>query len=223
MTGVYMHALGERADELHPKVRDRYDIDQHDDVAVVGRGEMDITRGTVALPALYAMTTRDLLFPEQGEDVPFTVTTVGYVDGAGREMMTTRREFRFDGTRRRFDSLTVWERDNRRLLDVLGRGGHIVSELHPRVEDGALVVEGGRQWLRTGSRYLPMPGPMAASVEVRDRYDEDDDLFHVTATVENPLVGSILEYRGTFDGETEPMTDVPDDLRPTRIGLLPPA
>mgnify|MGYP000571303442 CR=1 FL=1 len=165
---------------------------------------------------------RNLLFPESGDDVPFSVTTVAYRDEAGHEVMTTRREFEFESTRRRFDSLTVWDADAGRLLDFLGLGGPIVSELHPRVEDGALVVEGGRQWLRVRGRYLPMPGPLAATVEVRDRYEETDESYHVDAVVET-VAGEVLSYRGAFTQEREPMDEVPADLRPTRgLWTLPP-
>jgi len=83
MTGVYERALGEAADDLHPKVRDRYSLGPEDGVTV-GRGRMDISRGIHTLPALYAMTSRDMLFPEAGNDVRFAVTTVGYeLDGHG--------------------------------------------------------------------------------------------------------------------------------------------
>ncbi|PSP49664.1 DUF4166 domain-containing protein [Halobacteriales archaeon QH_3_68_24] len=221
MTGVYEHALGDAADDLHPRVRERYGIGPDDGVACVGRGRMDIDNGTLALPALYAMPARDLLFPETGTDVPFTVTTVGYrIDGY--EALTTRRTFDFGDRQRRFDSVTVRDHENERLLDFLGRGGLIASELRPRVEDGALVVGGGRQWTRLGSRYLGLPGPLAADVEVRDRYDEGDERFHVTATVTNPLTGRILRYRGTFTQEFEDWETVPEEYRPTRLTSLPP-
>jgi len=221
MTGVYERALGDAADDLHPGVRERYGIGPGDD-AVVGRGEMDIDNGTLALPVLYAMPARDLLFPETGTDVPFTVTTVGYrLDGY--EAMTTRRTFDFGDTRRRFDSVTVWDHEHERLLDFLGRGGLIASELRPRVEDGALVVGGGRQWARVGSRYLPLPGPFAADVEVRDRYDDGEERYHVLGTVTNALAGRILRYRGTFTQERETIDPVPDDLKPARLSSLPPA
>ncbi|MCT9096257.1 DUF4166 domain-containing protein [Haloarchaeobius sp. HME9146] len=223
MTGVYEYALGDEADDLHPMVRDRYGIGPDEGTACVGRGRMHISRGTHTLPVLYAMTTQNLLFPEAGSDVPFTVTTVGWEHDAGYEVLTTAREFEFDRTRRRFDSLTVWDHENERLLDFLGTDGLIASELHPRVENGALVVEGGKQWLNVGSRFVSLPGPMAASVEVRDRYDETDEQFHVTATVENTLAGHILSYRGAFTQALEPMETVPADLRPSRgLSTLPP-
>jgi hypothetical protein len=221
MTGVYERALGDAADDLHPRVRERYGIGPGDD-AVVGRGEMDIDNGTLALPALYVMPARDLLFPETGTDVPFTVTTVAYrLDGY--EAMTTRRTFEFGDRERRFDSVTVWDHEHDRLLDFLGRGGLIASELRPRVEDGALVVGGGRQWARVGSRYLPLPGPLAADVEVRDRYDESEAHYHVLGTVKNALAGGIFRYRGTFTQERERIDPVPEELKPTPLSSLPPA
>ncbi|WP_276273356.1 DUF4166 domain-containing protein [Haloarcula litorea] len=220
MTGVYERALGDDAAALHPKVRERYSTGP-DDGVTVGQGEMDITRGTHVLPALYAMASRDMLFPEAGHGVPFSVTTVGY-ELDGHEAMTTRRTFEFGGKRRRFDSVTVWDERGERLLDFLGRGGPIATELHPRVEAGALVVEAGRQWLHRDGDYHRLPGFLAAGVEVRDRYDETDERYHVLATVENALAGHVLSYRGSF---TQAMTgrEAVGDLRPL-AGLpdLPP-
>jgi hypothetical protein len=222
MTGVYERALGDAAEDLHPKVRERYELGPEDGVTV-GRGRMDISRGTHVLPALYAMTSRDMLFPEAGHDVRFAVTTVGY-ELDGHEAMTTRRTFNFDGTRRRFDSVTVWDEQNERLLDYLGRGGPIATELHPRVEDGALVVEAGRQWLHRKGRYVGLPEAMVADVEVRDRYDDPGERYHVLATVENPLAGHILSYRGTFRQADEDREDHDvATLKPmTTLPKLPP-
>lgn len=225
MTGVYERALGDEADDLHPKVRDRYALDADDPLVTVGRGEMDVSRGTHVLPALYAMTAENLLFPEAGHDVPFAVTTTGYRAETGHEVLTTRREFAFPGRRRRFDSSTVWDPEGERLLDFLGTTGRLATELLPRVEPrtGALVVEGSRQWLGAGDRYVRLPGPLAASVEVRDRYDEADERFHVTATVENPLAGHVLSYRGRFTQETRNVGSTPPELRlEPGLGTLPP-
>ncbi|WP_254272813.1 DUF4166 domain-containing protein [Haloarcula marina] len=220
MTGVYERALGDAAADLHPKVRERYSIGPEDGVTV-GRGEMDISRGTHVLPALYAMTGREMLFPEAGHDIPFSVTTVGY-ELDGHEAMTTRREFDFGRKRRRFDSVTVWDDDGERLLDFLGRGGLVATELHPRVENGALVVEAGRQWVHRDGRYYRLPGPLVADVEVRDRYDETGECYYVLATVENALAGHILSYRGSFTQELTEREEIAD-LRPlTRLRTLPP-
>ncbi|MFC6976602.1 DUF4166 domain-containing protein [Halomicroarcula sp. GCM10025709] len=202
MTGVYAAKLGDETNHLHQRVRDRYALASTDDHVCVGRGEMDITRSTLLLPGLYAMPHWNLLFPERGEAVPFTVTTAG-VEVAGREALITQRAFTFESTTRRFDSLTVYDDDRDRLFDFLGRGGHIVSELHPRVESGELVIEGGKQWARVAGRYLPLAGPMAATVEVRDNFLDGEDRFRVRAEVTNPLVGEILGYSGTFTQKTE--------------------
>lgn len=222
MTGVYERALGAAAADLHPKVHERYDLDSEDESLCVGRGRMHISRGTHVLPALLAMPRANLLFPEAGRDVPFSVRTVGYRE-SGHEVLATIREFEFGETKRRFDSLTLWDDAAGRLLDFLGTDGRLVSELQPRVEAGALVVESGRQWLRLDGRYVPLPDPLAASVEVHDRYDETDERYHVYAVVENPLAGHIMSYRGSFTEAVEPLDAVPADLRPTvGIDRLPP-
>lgn len=224
MTGVYEHALGNAAGDLHPKVLERYGIGPDDEQVCVGRGRMNITRGTHVLPVLYAMTYDDLLFPEAGRNVPFAVRTIGHRLDAGHEALTTSRIFEFASKTRRFDSLTVWDSERERLLDFLGRNGLIATELHPRVESRALVIDAGDQWLRRGDRYIPLPGPLAASTEVRDRYDETDERFHVTAVVESTLTGHILSYRGSFTQEFHRDVDVPEDLLPTfDLGTLPPA
>jgi hypothetical protein len=221
MTGVYAAKLHAETDYLHRRVRDRYALASTDDYVCVGRGEMDITRGTpLLLPGLYAMPHWNLLFPERGEAVPFTVTTAG-VEVAGREALVTQRAFEFESSTRRFDSLTVYDDDRDRLFDFLGRGGHIVSELHPRVESGELVIEGGEQWARVAGRCLPLVGPMAASVEVRDDYLDGEDRFRVRAEVTNPLVGEILGYSGTFTQQTDSRET--ESLRPCATpATLPP-
>jgi hypothetical protein len=223
MTGVYERALGAAADDLHPKVYERYDLAPDDDRVCVGHGRMDITRGTHVLPALYAMPRLNLLFPEAGHDVPFTVRTAGVRDPAGHDALVTVRSFEFPERTRRFDSLTLWDDAAGRLLDFLGTGGRLVTELHPRVEAGALVVGSGQQWLRVGGRYVALPDPLAASVEVRDRYDGADERFHVHAVVENPLAGHVLGYRGAFTEETLDAAAAPE-TRPPTVGVrtLPP-
>jgi hypothetical protein len=213
VTGVYARALGDAVSELHPKVQERYGTESGPGVVTVGRGEMDVSNGLLARPALYAMTTQNLLFPETGTDVPFTVTSVEYLTDAGHQVLGMRREFEFDGAVRRFDSRTLWDADGERLLDFLGSGGRLVSELLPRVEDGALVVEGGRQWLRAVGRYLPLPGPLGTNVTVRDYYDEEAERLHVHASLRSTLVGEIVTYDGQFTQERDTDRELPAALR----------
>ena len=223
MRGVYERALGSEAEALHPKVRERYHLTSADDRLCIGRGRMHISRGTHVLPVLYPMTAQNLLFPEAGHDIPFSIQTVGFRDRTGREVLATLREFEFSRRVRRFDSLTVWDEEEHRLLDFLGTNGYFVSELHPRVEAGAFVIESGHQWIRINDRYLQLPQSLAVDVELRDRYDEVDERYHVNAVLENTLAGHIFSYRGTFTEKIESLRTIPDDLPlPSEIETLPP-
>ena len=64
MPGVYAAKLGAETDHLHQRVRDRYALASTDDDVCVGRGEMDITRGTpLLLPDCTRCPTGTCCFP----------------------------------------------------------------------------------------------------------------------------------------------------------------
>lgn len=196
---VFRHALGDRFDDLHPTVQDRYGIRPGDDATRVAHGRMRrVDSGSHVRPLLWLSAQLDLLFPETGRDVPFSVYTRAFEDAKGRPGLTISRAFDL-GPGRRFDATFRWDAEHGRLLDFLGRGGHFVSALDVDVLDGGLQVTAGAQWLRTGDRYLRLPDALAASVEVLDRYDEVAERYAVDVTVTNPLAGHVFGYRGWFE------------------------
>jgi len=76
MNSVFQRALGPAYDDLHPAIAERYALTSADRTRCVGRGRMySVRHNPLALPVLWAGTRRNLLFPEQGADVPFEVRT----------------------------------------------------------------------------------------------------------------------------------------------------
>lgn len=216
MSSIFERALGADADSLHPKVRERYGFDSSDDVSTVGRGTMEIGNNPLAVPLLWAGTGVNLLFPETGPAVPFRVRNYAFRDSAGREALAIRRTLEVAPTRTRaFDSVTVYDDEHDRLLDVLGTGAPVATELTASVADGALLLEAGDQWARIGQRYVPLPGALSVAVEVRDWYDDDDHCYRVAASVESPLVGQVMRYGGRFQQEQREVEFVPRGIRPT--------
>lgn len=125
MKSIYERALGSDFMRLHPQIQRRFGFSSTNAVASIGTGVMDrVWHGPAyTLPFLYLATWRRIMFPEQGEDVPFTIENYAYADGFGRETVTWVRTF--DARhRRRYGKQT----SPRTRVDGLGqtrvRNGH---------------------------------------------------------------------------------------------------
>ncbi|PSQ19216.1 DUF4166 domain-containing protein [Halobacteriales archaeon QS_8_69_26] len=216
MSGLFERALGDAWDDLHPRIRDRYGVVAGDDREVVGEGEMSrLRRSTLALPALWLGTFDDFVFPESGTDVPFTITTEAFVDDEGYEALFLRRRFELARTREFVDTLR-WNPHRDCVTDMFGRSGWMVSDVHLESEGDRLALSIGRQWLRVGGRYVPVPGPLAAGGTLYDWYDDEAGRFTVAAEIENPLIGTVFGYEGTFESESREVS--PDRETTSRLG-----
>lgn len=199
VTGLFARALGDAWDDLHPQVRERYGLVAAEHREAVGRGTMDrLARHPLAVPVFWLATREDFLFPEQGTDVPFSITSEAFVDDLGHEALFLRREFETDPPREFVDTLR-WNPDRECITDFMGRSGYLATDLHLRAVEGDLVLDIGSQWLRARGRYLPLPGPLAAAGTLRDWYDDEADTFCVAAEITNPLLGAVFAYDGTFE------------------------
>jgi hypothetical protein len=68
----------------------RFSLLSADGMAAVGTGVMEkIWHGAAyTLPFPYVGTWRSIMFPERGQNVPFTIQNYAYVDPLGRETVT---------------------------------------------------------------------------------------------------------------------------------------
>lgn len=201
MTGLFEREVGEGWDALHPRVRERYGLEAGEDREAVGVGRMDeLERNPLATPIRWLGTVDDVLFPEGGTDVPFTITTEAFVDDAGNEALYLHRRFETDPPREFVDTLR-WNPARGCITDLFGRRGLVAADLHVRADDGALALSIGTQWLRVGGTYLALPDPLSVDGRIRDWYDDESDRFRVAAEVVNPLVGTVFGYAGAFESE----------------------
>ena len=108
MSSIYRQALGSDFARLHPQIQRRFGFSSADGIAAVGRGVTDeVWHGPrYTLPFLYLGTWRSIMFPETGQDVPFSIENYAYVDDFGRETVTWLRTFNTDRPRR-FDAYTI--------------------------------------------------------------------------------------------------------------------
>lgn len=209
MTGLFERAVGDGWETLHPRVRDRYGLVADEGREAVGTGRMhELARNPLTSPIRRLGTVDDFLFPEGGADVPFTVVTESFVDDAGFEALFLHRRFEFEtAPTRRFVDTLRWNPERGCITDLLGRRGRVAVDLRVRADDGALALSFGRQWLRMGGRYVQFPGPLSIDGELRDWFDDDRGRFRVTAAVDNPLVGTVFGYDGSFENAFRPVGD----------------
>jgi hypothetical protein len=221
VTSIYQEMLGDDFHRLHPKIQWRFGFSSADGVCQIGTGVMDeIWRGRAfTLPFLLLGSTRRVLFPSRGRDVPFTISNYAYVDGFGRETVTWARRFRLRRRYRAFDATMVHSRQRGLIVDYLGTHQHLAVDIHCSVDDeGALCLRTGEQRFYEGRIGFRFPALLTGVANVREWWDETDQRFHIDVNVSNRVFGPLFGYRGSFTVVERPCPrdEIPLDVRPLR-------
>ncbi|MFD0277582.1 DUF4166 domain-containing protein [Kitasatospora sp. NPDC127111] len=218
---IFREAMGSDFDRLHPQLQRRFGFSSADGIACIGTGRMErIRRGADWLaPFLRIGSRQNILFPEEGRNVPFTIANYAYRDGFGRETVTFVRTFQFTRPRR-FDATMIGSRDRPgTVVDFLGTHQHLAVDLHPRVTArGGLVISSGEQRL-TGLPGSPRwPSVLTGRADLHEWFDDEAERFRIQVRVTNPLVGLVMGYQGWFTAEY-PLVGaegIPNHVRPVR-------
>jgi hypothetical protein len=217
---IYRLALGERFDELHPRIRRRFGLTSADGIAQVGRGVMtEVWHGRpYTLPFLAFGTWRRIMFPSRGVDVPFTIENYAYVDSYGRETVTWIRTFDFERRSRRFDAYMVWSERRNRIVDYLGTHQHLAVDIHLEVDPATrgLHLRSGAQRFYEHRAAFAFPMAFSGYADVVEWFDDDEGRFRIAVEVRNPRWGRLFGYRGSFAVEERAAADVPPSLKPRR-------
>ena len=159
MSSIYQRALGSDFYRLHPEIQRRFGFSSSDCIASVGRGVMDeVWRGPFyTVPFLYVGTWRQIMFPEVGRNIPFTIENYAFVDRFGRETVTWVRTFE-STRRRRFDAYMIFSEKRGRIVDYLGSHEHLAVDIELSVTpEGGLGLRSGSSAILRGSRCVSFP------------------------------------------------------------------
>ena len=219
---IYQEALGDDFDRLHPRMQERFGFSSRDGIAHIGRGVMHrIERHSrIAAPFLRLLARRNILFPDTGTDVEFSVANYAYVDSFGRETVTWHRTFGFPKRTRVFDATMIYNRRLGTIVDYLGTHQQIAADLHCWVDD-----DGGMNFTSTEQRLFGrwfsgrIPDWMTGAANVREWWDDTIEAYRIDVHVTNPLLGTIVRYQGTFNLEVCPILNadhIPAAARPQR-------
>lgn len=221
MTSVFEEALGADFRRLHPMMQRRFGVGLDAAEACIGRGVMSsIRRGPWwTVPFLQIGRLRNILVPDVGTDVPFTIENYPYRDRSGRETVTFVRTYTTKpGRTARFDATMVLVEG--RVLDYLGSHQHLAVDLDLAVDErGGLVLRSDAQRFYEGPIAFRFPMLFSGRATLHEWWSDDDEAFHVDLEVHNRVFGFLFGYRGTFTCEWVPATDAPERLKPVRTEL----
>jgi len=222
VTSIFQQALGADFQRLHPMLQRRFGFSSADGVACIGRGVMsEITRGPWwTLPFLRLGSWRNILFPESGYDVPFTIENYAYVDGFGRETLTFVRTFELSPTRRRrFDATMVYDAARGGVVDYLGTHQHLAVDLRISVgPNGELRLRSAGQRFYEGRIGFPFPLLLSGVADLVEGYDDERGRYTIAVQVNNRPLGRLFGYRGEFSCEFPEVLPgrVPPTVKPLR-------
>jgi hypothetical protein len=218
MTSIFESALGADFARLSPMMQKRFGVGLDAGYGCVGSGTMSrIRRGPWwVVPFLYIGKLRNILIPDVGTDVPFTIENFPYTDPFGRETVTFVREYQVRKKPSRFDATMILS--NGRVLDYLGTHQHLAVDLDLQVEDdGSLRLTSDAQRFYEG-RFIAFRFPMLFSgrAELHERYDDEAGVFRIRMEVHNRLLGFLFGYEGEFTCVFPAASDAPERLKPVR-------
>ena len=222
MSSIYQQVLGSDFQKLHPLIQKRFGFNSDDKIASIGKGIMQsVWYGKpYTLPFLYVGTWRNIMFPQKGKDVPFTIENYAYKDKFGRETVTWVRKYRFSNRERRFDATMIYSNKRKRIVDYLGTNQHLAVDIEMTVaENGGLNLSSGEQRFYEGAIGFKFPMLFSGKANVCEWFDDKEQKFKISVVVTNKTWGKLFGYEGTFEAEYIPvnsMTDIPKDVLPIR-------
>lgn len=225
MSSIYQQVLGEDFARLHPKIQKRFGFSSKHKIAAIGRGVMEeVWLGKFyTLPFLYIGTWRNIMFPQTGTNVPFTIENYAYQDGYGRETVTWVRSYQFAKKKRRFDATMIYSRQRQMIIDYLGTHQHLAVDIKLEVaENGGLRLISGEQRFYEGLLGFRFPMLFSGYAEVCEWYDDAEEKYKISVDVRNKYWGRLFGYRGTFDVEYVPVLEaaaIPAHVKPLREEL----
>lgn len=221
MASIFELALGREFQRLHPMLQKRFGVDTQAGYACVGRGVFsEVRRGAWwTVPFLRLGAYRNILFPDQGNDIPFTIENYPYTDGFGRPTVTFVRTLELPHGKRRFDATMVHSVQNGGIVDYLGTHQHLATDLFLEVTpDGSLHLQSGAQRFYEGIVGFTFPALFTGTADLYESFDDTRGVFTIQMQVRNPVVGFLFGYRGEFECSYPAVSDekIPGHLKPLR-------
>lgn len=196
---IFKKVMGNRFQQLHPALQKRYDLT--DGMTFKATGIMREIKGGPRwlYPLFHLGVNWKLLFPERGKSIPFTIKNSAYIDNNGEKFVHWERIFHFGDKRRYFNALMSLDEKRLVIKDYLGEPALVYSDLAFYVTaEGHLTIISLNQRLVLGKLEIPIPKVLQGLAVVTEKYSESKQVYEISVTVKNKLIGTIFSYEGVF-------------------------
>ncbi|MFA9559732.1 DUF4166 domain-containing protein [Evansella sp. AB-rgal1] len=221
MTSIYEKELGDDFSKLHPLLQKKFSLFSESGQYAIGRGTMTLIEGGIFLlkPLFLLATKRNLLFPERGENVPFSIINFAYKDPYGRETVSWVRRFGFPKKTRAFDATMVYSEKRKGIIDYLGNRQGLVSPLFFRVtKTGGLEITSDRAYFVYKGKRVVAPKWASPYATICEEVNKENGEITIHVLVEHPVFGKLVEYKGSFKLSFATLSELKniDSLYPVR-------
>jgi hypothetical protein len=157
-------------------------------------------RRWLSAPFLWVGSWMHTLFPETGDGISFQIMNRFFIGTDGIARMTFERKFHFPDVERRFEATMLYDEKADVILDALGHRRHLLVELVPTIENGAITLRSRRQWLTPFGFPIrfPLPRFLAGEATIRE-WQESETSLGIRVTISNRMFGAFFGYEGTFE------------------------
>ncbi|GEL77860.1 DUF4166 domain-containing protein [Tenuibacillus multivorans] len=195
---IYKKVLGKQFYNLHPMLQKRYEM--MGEQTFKARGVMKTIKGgpRILLPIMKLGIRRKLLFPEQGEEIPFTIVNTPREQG---HQIHWERAFLFSNQTRYFNALMSLDSRRQVIEDYLGEPPLLYSDLVFEVVDGALTIKSSKQHLVLGKIEVPLPKWFQGQATVTEQFNDRTKQFEISVRVRNSIIGQLFAYEGAFTSD----------------------
>lgn len=198
---VFLRALGPDAERLHPAVASYVSGPPEPGLVGIGAGTFEVAGSRYGRWNLLArlVVGPEVLLTARERDVPFEVVNRPALGPGGAPELRAERFFLFSTGTQGFSDVLRATDEPGILRNLLGPKGRLELRLRCDVtESGHLRLRAERSWLRLWRFRIPLPAVLTVSVDLEDGYDAAAERQTIRAKVRNPILGTVLEYRGSF-------------------------
>ena len=196
---VYETIIGPDFHKLHPKLKERYQLQLGETFKSQGIMEAMETKPSYLKPVYRILSKLKFIVPESGKNIAFEMQyTLTHVDKKTAVFQWVRK-FYFPSETYEFHTRMVVDFETGVVKDYMGAPSVVNSHLQFDVtKDGELMTRSIAVEVVIGNTDIPTPKALAPNALVLEGFDEKTQQYTIHLSIFHPLLGTMMRYAGKF-------------------------